>query len=41
MIEVSISPLNETQQQVVEKPKQEVLTVTAALNHILVLSGLV
>jgi cytochrome c-type biogenesis protein CcmF len=31
MIEVSISPLNETQQQVVEKPKQEVLTVTASI----------
>jgi cytochrome c-type biogenesis protein CcmF len=31
MIEVSISPLNETQQQIVEKPKQEVLTVTASI----------
>jgi cytochrome c-type biogenesis protein CcmF len=31
MIEVSISPLNETQQQVVEKPKQEVLSVTASI----------
>ena len=31
MIEVSISSLNETQQQVVEQPKQEVLTVTASI----------
>ncbi len=31
MIEVSISSINETEQQVVEKPKQEVLTVTASI----------
>ena len=31
MIEVSISSLNDTQKQVVEKPKQEVLTVTASV----------
>jgi cytochrome c-type biogenesis protein CcmF len=30
-IEVSISSLNDTEQQVVEKPKQEVLTVTASI----------
>ena len=31
MIEVSISSLNDTQQQIVEKPRQEVLTVTASI----------
>lgn len=31
MIEVSISSINEPQQQVVEQPKQEVLTVTASI----------
>ena len=31
MIEVSISSLNESQQQVIEQPKQEVLTVTASI----------
>jgi cytochrome c-type biogenesis protein CcmF len=31
MIEVSISSLNETQQQVVNKPKEEVLSVTASV----------
>jgi cytochrome c-type biogenesis protein CcmF len=31
MIEVSISPVNESQQEVVEKPKQEVLSVTASV----------
>jgi cytochrome c-type biogenesis protein CcmF len=31
MIEVSITSLDKTQQQVVEKPKQEVLTVTASI----------
>jgi cytochrome c-type biogenesis protein CcmF len=31
MIEVSISSLNESQQQVTEKPKEEVLTVTASI----------